>query len=275
MIKVVVIGDFVPEELLLQASPDALARIASDVMAGARDFWIKRAGERLHTSQRDYINGIQEVETEAGSASITLLGDLPNMVENGMGAFDMHDTLLGPNVPIAGPGQKGKHVNAQGGFYRAIPFRHQTPGSVGKGGGQPMGSQYFKSLPSALAGTLQSDLGKAIHKAAKKLKPSTTLPAGSQGPVKAGTRLPAGVGGVMKLKPHHTTDIYAGMIKQSKAYAAATQNQYTTFRMISDNQPGKWLHPGIGAVHLADEVQKYVEENAPKAFFAMLGETLS
>jgi hypothetical protein len=281
VIKTVVLDAFLPGEFMDRVQPEVLAQVAFDVMDAARDFWIKRAGERLHMTSRDYINGIQPVEMAPGMASVALLGTLPNMVENGAGPFDMHDTLLGPNVPVAGPGQKGKHKNAKGGYYRAIPMRHQGPDTAGKGGGAPMGSQYFKSLPASLAKTLQADLGRAVYKKASRLKASTTMPAGTYGPVKPNTpgRLPAGTGGAGLLKAHptmvggrmtapHSTDIYAGMIKQSKTYAAATQSQYTTFRIISDSVPDKWIHPGMDAVHLADEVQRYIETVAPKAILA-------
>jgi len=250
-------------------SPEVVQQVVADVMASARAFWIKAAGEKLHSSSRDYIAGIQEVMQDEEGASITLVGAWPVMLEEGTGPYDMHDTLLGPNVPVAnGPGEKGKHrLKNGGGYWRVIPMRHQTPGSAGVGGGAPMGSAYFKSLPQSLGDTLRSDLGSAIHRAAKRLKPTTSTPGGG---TSWGGRLPAGVGGVQKLKPHHSTDIYAGMVRSSKTYGKATQNTYTTFRVISDAVPGAWLHPGVPAANLLDDVAAHVARIAPLAFHALV-----
>ena len=231
-------------------------------MSSARAVWISRAGEKLQSSRRDYINGIQEVELADGSASITLMGAMAMMVEEGASPFDMHQTLLGPNVPIAAPGQRGKRVNAQGQFYRSVPFRHQTPGTIGQGGGAPMGSAYqgHPSVANAEA------LGRSIWKAAKALSGTTSMPGGG---TSWGGRLPSGMAPL--LRPHHSTDIYAGMVRNQKTYAGATQNTYTTFRTISNSVPGKWMHPGIPAANITDEVVKHVEDIVPAAFAAALG----
>ena len=264
-LTIVVLSDFIPESILAAASPEVVNAVVGDLMAGARAFWIQRAGEKLSSSRRDYINGIQEVELAEGAASVTLTGAMAMMVEDGVGPFDMHDTLLGPNVPVAGPGQKGKRVNAKGQFYRAIPFRHQTPGTLGQGGGIPMGQAYqgHPSVQSAEA------LGKSVYNQAKKLGPTTGMPGGK---TQWGGRLQAGL--APKLKALHSTDIYAGMVRQQKVYANATQNTYTTFRMISEAQPNKWLHPGIEAAHIADEVATHIEQIAPAAFLAVFGGSL-
>lgn len=272
MIRVTTASELVPGELLMLMHPDILDKVLSDVMAGARNHWIKRAGEKLHSTLRDYLDGLHEVEMEPGRASLALVGELPNMIEWGTGPYSMHPGLLGPGVPLVPVGQRGKHASKGGGFYRAIPLRHQTPRSSGKGGGQPMGSQYFKDIPSAgLSGNMQSALGKAVHKAAKKLAPTTGMPGGG---TKWGGRLPAGVGGAQKLKAHHTTDIYAGMVRSQKQYGKAVQNTYTTFRTISSAHPEKWIHPGFHAASIVDDVQAYVEKTLPAAILAIFPESM-
>jgi len=272
MIRTTVISDIVDGELVALIHPDVINRVLADVMAGARHLWIKRAQERLHSTAATYIAGLQEVELGNNRAVLTLLGALPNMLEDGTPSFSMHEALLGANVPVVqGPGQRGKRESADGHFYRAIPMRHQVPGTSGLGGGQVMGSQYFRNLPSALSGQLQRDLGKAVHAKAKRLTATTGMPGGG---TNWGKRLPAGVGGAGLLKPFHTTDIYAGMVRQSKTYGKATQNTYTTFRTISTAHPEKFIHPGFAAIHLADEVQQYVERTLPKALMAVFAESL-
>lgn len=257
-ITVTIAGDDAfAEMLLLATSPEAVNAVLADVMSGARAFWIKQANEKLHSSRRDYVNGIQEVVVEDGIASITLTGALALMVENGASPFDMHQTLLGPSVPVAaGPGQPGKRVNKQGQFYRSIPFRHQTPGTIGQGGGVPMGTPYGSSA-----------IGKAVHAAAKKLAPTTRMP--GQG-TQWGGRLESGLAPL--LKPHHSVDIYAGMVKQKAT--GSGQNTYTTFRTISEAVPDKWLHPGMPPANLIGAVEDYVSDVLPAAIQQMIGEAI-
>lgn len=272
MIKVSIVADAGIEAALAAfSSPEVIQAVLGDIMSGARDKWLTLAGERLHTSRRDYVNGIQEVEIDGMTASVALVGQLPNMVEDGFSAFDMHTTLLGPNVPVvpAGSGLKGKHniLDKQGQptgkYWRTIPFRHQGPSTIGQGGGTPVGSQYVGMLgPEAAA-----KLGRKIWRAAQKLGATTGMPGVVPMPSSMG-RLPEGL--APKLMPHHSTDIYAGMLKMQKTYEGSTQNTYTTFRRISDNQPSKWLHPGIEGAHLADEVEKYIEQVSMDAFTALL-----
>ncbi len=259
----------VPDEdfdAALQAfsSPEALQGVLENVMAGARAEWIRLAGERLSSSRRDYVQGIQQVVVQGSTASIALVGRLPNMIEQGHGPFDMHDTLLGPDVPVVpfGSGMKGKHARAEGGFWRVVPFRHQTPGSIGQGGGTPMGNPYQGH--SAVSDAAK--LGKAVHRAAKKLAATKGGPGEK---TQWGGRLPEGL--APKLKPHHTTDIYAGMVRVEKTYEKATQSTYMTFRAISDGAPEKWMHPGIKAANLSDDVQKYVDAVASQAIAALVG----
>jgi len=263
MLNVTIISDVVDEALLASFNEGQLETVLLDIAAGARAYWIQLAGKRLTSSRRDYINGIQQIDVDGLTASIELVGVFPNMVELGASPYDMHETLLGPNVPIASPGQSGKRQAADGHFYRAIPFRHQTPGTAGQGGGPPMGRAY-EGHPLVKNA---AKLGKAVYAKAKQLKPTSGQ---SGGKVNYGGRLQAGL--APKLKPAHSTDIYAGMVRQEKTYAKAAQSTFTTFRMISDAVPTKWQHPGIEAAELAADVEKFVDKIAPAAFGALLGD---
>lgn len=255
--------ELIPEEILDVLSPEATQMILSDIADAARAEWIRIAGAELFTTRRDYLAGIQPVEIKPGVAVISLVGQLPNLIEEGMDAFDLHDTLLGPNVPISEPGRYGKHlkVTPEGGlgFYRAIPFRHGTPGSRGAVG-QVMGRQYqgHEAVKDA------KKLGREVYKAAKELAATTSEPYGR---TKYGGRLPAGM--APKLRAHHKTDIFAGMIREEKTYVRATQSQYTTFRTISTGSPG-WLRPATAGKFYAQKVGEYVQRLAPQAFVAFV-----
>lgn len=251
MIHTFVLTDVFPEAMIAAMDKRVLETAIQDIMAGARSKWIQLAGERLNSSRRDYINAIQEVHVEGTTASIELVGVLPNMVENGADAFDMHDTLL------KGPGVR---TSASGNRYRSIPFRHQTPGTAGQGGGTPMGRAY-EGHPAVKDA---QELGRTIYTYGKKLAATIGEPGGG---VKYGDRLQAGL--APKLKEKHSTDIYAGMIREQKTYKSATQSQYITFRTISDAVPDKWQHPGIQAANLGQEVEDFVQKIAPMALGAL------
>lgn len=254
MIKTLVISESLPDDILAKVEPEVIQTLLANLMAGARAHWIELAASRFTSTRRTYIDGIQEVQIDGLRATVELVGAFPNDLELGKDAFDMHKTLLGDNVPVStGPGQPGKKVAKDGSFYRSIPFRHQTPSSKGLGGGTPMGKSYEGHPLVQNAGAL----GKLIHKKAKALTAST-------GQGQWGGRLGAGL--APKLKAAHSTDIYAGMVRLEKAGAKKTQVTYQTFRTISDKVPDKWLHPGIEAANLSDDVHAFVEKIAGAAF---------
>jgi len=213
-----------------------------------RSEWIRLAQTELHSSAIDYIAGIQPVEIGGNWASVTLVGSLPNDIENGKAPFDMKPGLLaGPNAKT---GKSGK--------YNTVPFRHGTPGTTGKRVGAPM-----PFTGPSRAGKPVS----AIYVAARKLSPSVE---GSGGKTTWGgrtgdfggygiqTQLPVKGGrpGAYTWK----TSPYAAMAKIAKTYGKATQNQYATFRRVSSNSdPNSWWHPGFQAKRFAERVRTYLE----------------
>jgi len=274
MIEITVLNleNLIPLELVSALNENAILEVMRDIVDAARDHWIKLAGQHFHTTKTEYINGIQPVDWQSmDTAVISLVGMLPNLLEKGMGAKDMHDTLLGPNVPTVPLGQKGKHQNKDGGYYRAIPFRHRTPGAGAHGA--PMG----KALEKLLGPGLAKQFGKDIYNAAKKLAPSLSDP--YTGKTAWGERLDAPQ--VPKLKPYHATNPYQGMVKLQKTYGAhidilnKPQSQYMTFRTISVDGQGNptgsspWIRPATPGANLAHEVADYVSTRlAPMAFQA-------
>jgi len=266
--------DLIPPEITNQLSNSAVMEILQDIADGARYEWIRIAKAELFSSRRDYIAGIQKVHYTLGTATITLAGVLPNVIEKNQDEYDMHDTLLGPNVPTVPLGQRGKHKSKDGGFYRAVPFRHQTP-TGGGAAGAPMGRPYRKHDIVQDA----KKLGRAVYRAAKKLEPSTSMP--GQGMVYAGrlktTQEKKGKGlFVPKLRPYHATDIYSGMIKAQKFYKEVAQHHYMTFRTIAvdaNEEPkgsSPWIRPERKGKHFAKRVNQYVQKIAPAAFTAYL-----
>lgn len=104
-----------------------------------------------------------------------------------------------------------------------------------------------------------------VLKQAKKLAPRFTANApqvSRDGSIKGskGDRLPRGL--VPKMKAHHTTDIYAGMVRLASSYsrkkdgkAVVQTSGYMTWRRMTMNQkPPKWVHPGIQPLFLHKKV---------------------
>ncbi len=196
------------------------------------------------------------------------------MLEDGYPQVDLRTLLLGPNVPVVPPGARGKHQNKKGGYYRAIPFRHTTPGA-GKTIGQAMGSPY--SGHEAVSDAKK--LGNAVYRAARKLEAATTSRSGVQhwGGRLDTSRLRAGLAegqkGVPLLKPHHKSSIYEGMVRLEKTYEKATQSQYMTFRTISTSVKEGWIRGEIQARNYAEKVGQFVQKVLPEAIDAYLEAT--
>lgn len=258
-----------PEALLqMVGARQFVEAVLDDVAAASRAKWIRLAQQELHSSKRDYIDSIQDVESSGQlERTIRLVGWLAHAVETGLSPFDLRETLLG-----AGKGRTSK----DGRRYRPIPFRHSTPGSRGQAGPQ-MGSAYgprgdqSRALTGGMTAGAASELGRAVYGLAKRLQGGATLGHGSpkrtyvfQATAKASSGKVAGqLIRVPKLATHHSTDIYAGMRKVTKQYGKRKQSHYVTFRTISEGGQG-WIHPGITARRLTPRVADYAREQLPK-----------
>lgn len=274
MIQIQNLESAIPASVIPSMGPEVLQSILGNVAESARNHWIKHAGNDTSVFRNDYISGIQPVVPRGEKSQvISLVGEVPHMLEDGQESLDMRTTLLGPNVPVAPMGERGKHRNKDGGYFRAIPFRHTIPDS-GKTVGQAMGSAY--SGHDAVSDAKK--LGSEVYKNAKELLPTKTDPYGKTtwggrlktSQISAG--LNEGIKGIPLLRPHHKSSIYEGMVREEKTYEKATQSQYVTFRTISTSvQDGSWIRKPIEARHYADKVNDFVAKILPKAIAAYVG----
>lgn len=262
MIYDVDLAGAIPKALL--RVPEALQGILRDLGDGARQEVVRLAHERLGTTTDDYVDGLSAVDYkvnqggDGGTAVLSLQGQLPNMIERGWPGGDMKPFLL------AG---RNARPTKDGGRMNVVPFRHGTPGTSGRNFPE-MGSAYQKRFvlrpggDSGVTGHLTREaakkLGRKIHEKAQELGATTKHP---EGETEWGDRLKPGLAPV--LRPHHKTDIYAGMVRKERTYKKATQPTYVTFRTVSDNSdPQAFVHPGIEARHLFDEAATYVQRLA-------------
>jgi hypothetical protein len=261
--------NLIPDSLIKSISDAVAEQAVDDIATYARAYWVELAQEGLQSTAQSYIKGISDVRVDPGTnrRRITLTGAMAMSIEEDQAAYDMRKTLLGPSVPVVpkGSGMKGKHQNKQGGFYRAIPFYHQGPNTAGVGG-TPIGKPYMRKR-----GLDVQKMADSIFAAAKKLK-ATKGVAGQR--ISYGGRLPAGM--APKLKRHHKTDIYAGMIRQSKFYRKVAQSKMTTFRMISttSGHAKSWMRKATRGKQYARKVANEVKRSiAPAVFKAILSKS--
>ncbi len=185
--------------------------------------------------KKPYIKSINVVNTGDFSAEISSDYKYAAEIETGSPAKDLKRMLQ--------TSQKTR-ISKSGHKYLIIPFRHNSSGS----------DAHAPSMPSA------------IYATAKGLSTSYVMPSGSikppqrlsgsghmvaQNSYKWGGRLPAGL--APKLKDHHKTDIYAGMVKFDTSTPHAKSSAYMTFRVMSDKSSG-WIVPAKPGLYLAKNV---------------------
>ena len=268
MIKVEELEALIPPDVFAGLGQGEINQALEDIGAAARSEWVRLASKDRSSFRYDYINGIQEVQSpRPGRVVISLVGEIPHMLEDGAPMMDMRDILLGPHVPESPLGERGKHRSVNDDFYRAIPFRHMTPGSDNAPRGNTHGQEMGKPYSGAMAEGDAAKLGQEVYAKAKQLSPTRSAP--GAGAVYGG-RLAPGTGGAYPLAnkttgTKHKTDIYAGMIREEKTYEKAAQHQYATFRTISTGvQDGSWIRKPIPARHYAEKVAAYAARLAPR-----------
>lgn len=207
--------------------------------------WMSAAKQGLHSSRKAYINALQIGSNGPHQKYIMLLGEFPNMIEQGAGAFDMK---------LAFSKSAKKTMKKNGGWFLTIPFRHATPGALGE-------SEIFANV-----------MPKEIYQMVKTLAPFRS----QIGIGRTGDKVPENLGASMIPKPFnvpltrpavtnyktrstyeaytHKSSIYEGMVRNETTYENATQSTYVTFRRVSDKSDlNSWVHKGIMAHNFAQK----------------------
>ena len=270
---------------LLGFGPDEIAGRVRRLAHMARTEVVRLAKRHLHTSEAEYVRGIQPVEFRVtgnrATGVIFLRGTFPNMVEDGADPWNLRKTLLKPGGKV--------RRSAKGHLYRSIPFRHMGPDAGGKNAppvGQAYAAEGQRDTSRAFRGRLSAaearTMGRAVWRRAQKLEASKGTPGGG---VQPGGRLDVSdiAGANEPLRRRHAAPLYAGMVRQQKTYRRATQSQFVTFRTISNNPATmrydtqtqfkgynvmgntasvNWMHPGIEARGLFAKADTYVQRIA-------------
>lgn len=154
--------------------------------------------------------------------------------------------------------------------YLYIPFRHNTPGNSAHAPAMPQDIyDLAKQLaPSSITGQVSRVSGTGAYDT--KTQQLLTVP---QNTYHWGQRLPAGLS--QKLKPHHATDIHAGMYRfDTSTPGGAKSSQYLTFRTMSEKSKG-WLVPAQPGQNIARGVTEQMQPKANAAFAEAIKRTLA
>ena len=238
-----------------QALANALFPMVSKAVAGVAQhgaFQWKEAVSFAHlwqTEKKAYIDSIQWQMVSAYAAEIRSDYKLAEQIESGRPARDLKRMLQTSHKT-----RMIQHGKNAGQRYLIIPFQHQMPTASGEGA-------HGQQMP------------KDIYSLAKNLSPSYLLPSNSlrlsasghyvkQHAYSWGDSLPEGL--APKLKDHHATDIYAGMVKFDVSTPKAKSSKYLTFRIMREGSPG-WMVPAKPGLNIAKGIAGGLQDTLEKA----------
>lgn len=187
--------------------------------------WRSEAQKRLNSTASSYLAGLTKdsISYPAGSlvtGTITLVGELPNALENGYPAFDMKTGFMRSSRARS---------KKDGGWYFIVPFRHTTPNR----GVSPMPNSVYKS-----ALRLNPYLSGAGNTVLNYSAPTGTSWTGYK----------------------HKTNPYQGMVRIVNSGKKMSRSIYKTFRHVSDTSaPNSWQHPGFSGVKITEKLVPYAK----------------
>lgn len=241
------ISEFIQNYSLTQnEAKSIMSNVVRGLAVETFQLWEIFATQNLKSTRNQYISGLQVINESELICSVVLIGTLNNMIESGVGAYDMKNGFSkSPKVKY----------NKNGGWYLTIPFRFSTPGAIGES------SVFSNQLPQAIY-SLVKNLQTKQTQIDESLSKSTQL---SKNSIPEQYAIPKVRGGVSNLETKQTFDtyinkssIFEGLQKSSKTYQNATQSQYVSFRRVGANSDSNaFIHSGITAYELADKaIQK-------------------
>lgn len=148
-------------------------------------------------------------------------------------------------------------VSAKGKRYMIIPFRHNNPESKSS---SAMPFHVYAEARNLAASSVIGSTFRLSGTGAYHMKTRTPIKV-NKSVYKWGDSLPAGL--TEKLKPHHKTDIHAGMYRFNASSGNESRSSYITFRVMSEDSKG-WIvkaKPGLNlAQNVAERLQPLAEQ---------------
>lgn len=153
-------------------------------------------------------------------------------------------------------------TNKKGQKYLIIPMRHNTPANSALG----------QAMPEAVYDAVRDKKEFARSKIVEQgFRRSATGHLVNRNIYQWGDRLQAGL--VPKLKDHHKTDKYAGMVAFSTGKRGRNSSTYLTFRVMSEASSG-WIVPAKPGLYLARAVTERLQPLAEQAMQEAIRRTL-
>jgi hypothetical protein len=208
---------------------------------------------KLWSGEKDaYVKAISWKWVGDLSAVVESTYSLDQEIESGRPARDMKK-MLGTSLKV--------RVGKSGNRYLYIPFRHNTPGHSATSQAMPEAIHKLAAAmaPSRIVGQGQRESGTGAFDV--KTKKVLTV---NQNKYQWGDKLPAGLS--EKLKPHHATDIHAGMYRfNTSTPGGGKSSSYLTFRTMSEKSKG-WIIPPQPGQNIAKGVVDTIMPKAQAAF---------
>ena len=219
-------------------------------------------GAKLRSGEKDaYVKSISWKMTGDFSGEVVATYKYAEEIENGRPARDLKK-MLNTSLKV--------RVNKKGSRFLYIPFRHNTPGNDALASSMPPSVYALAKNLEASMITGQTTRVSGLNAMDIKSKQFLTVP---QNTYHWGQRLPAGL--TQKLKPHHKTDIHAGMVRfETSTPGGAKSSAYLTFRTMSEKSKG-WIVPPKDGLHIAQKVADDMKPKANLAFQQAIKKTLS
>lgn len=205
--------------------------------------WTEAANRELKSTRQSYIRGLVIAQDGSLSNTITLVGALNNMVENGVGAFDMKAGFM--------KSSKIKY-NKKGGWYLTIPFRMGTPGTVGDSevfaGILPVEIYNIIKDKAATITNEQNQVTSTGESLSANEIPSQFVAPSIRQSITSNT-----INNTFDAYTHKSS-IYEGLMRNQKTYESSTQSTYGTFRRVGSNSDiNAFIHSGIQQHNLASK----------------------
>lgn len=230
------------EDLAYEVSTElneAIKNIANAAYAGI----VATAQLQLHSTQKDYIKGLDFQTIGENSYLITLEGEWPNALEKGFAGFDLKEWMLkSEKIVEVGPraGKPWVQHAVDGHKFAHVPFEHNP---------------FSKAAASG-------DLNQAIRKLTAFNKSGIEQKFTSLFNDEKGNPLEGRVASVQKVKGFPELD---GITKYQKKYkneatgSESIHSVYMTYRTVSENGSG-FQHPGFAGLKAFDENEKWIDE---------------
>jgi len=208
---------------------EAVVKTATKVIHTA---WRDQAKRSLGSTRNQYMSSIIVGEVGRFANVITLVGELPNMIEQGRDPYDMKKGFEASSKKVI-----TRNKDGQLGWYLTIPFTWAQPGSLGE-------SQKF-------TGVLPKDVAKALESKQKVQGQGASL---NLGDIPAEFKIPKArppvklLDSVMVPEYQNKHSVYEGLQQKTKG------GPVMSFRRVSNNSDdNSWIHTGIKAHNLAEK----------------------